>query len=132
MALTTNRHVALFIGENSVSPFLWPEIKKNAFANEMCSFSNELCGNTKIGPDKPAFDSLLRDHRSGYGFLAQEGRRMRLHDLRHAVASRLAEGQTSDQTIMALSGHMSRKMIQRIPAFGTKQSACQWRGSRWA
>ena len=37
----------------------------------------------------------------------------RLHDLRHTFVSRLAEGQTSDQTIMALSGHLSRKMMDR-------------------
>jgi integrase len=37
----------------------------------------------------------------------------RLHDLRHTFVSRLAEGQTSDQTIMALAGHLSRKMMER-------------------
>jgi integrase len=41
------------------------------------------------------------------------GLQCRLHDLRHAFVSRLAEGQTSDQTIMALAGHMSRKMMER-------------------
>ena len=37
----------------------------------------------------------------------------RLHDLRHTFVSRLAEGQTTDQTIMALAGHLSRKMMER-------------------
>jgi integrase len=37
----------------------------------------------------------------------------RLHDLRHTFVSRLAEAQTADQTIMALAGHMSRKMMER-------------------
>lgn len=37
----------------------------------------------------------------------------RLHDLRHTFVSRLAEGQAPDQTIMALAGHMSRKMMER-------------------
>jgi integrase len=37
----------------------------------------------------------------------------RLHDVRHTFVSRLAERQTSDQTVMALAGHMSRKMIER-------------------
>ncbi len=36
----------------------------------------------------------------------------RLHDLRHTFISRLADGQTSDQTVMALAGHMSRKMME--------------------
>jgi len=37
----------------------------------------------------------------------------RLHDLRHTFVSRLAEGQNADQTIMALAGHLSRKMMER-------------------
>lgn len=37
----------------------------------------------------------------------------RLHDLRHTFVSRLAENQNTDQTIMALSGHLSRKMMER-------------------
>jgi integrase len=37
----------------------------------------------------------------------------RLHDLRHTFVSRLAEAQTADHTIMALAGHMSRKMMER-------------------
>lgn len=37
----------------------------------------------------------------------------RLHDLRHTFVSRLADGQTADHTIMALAGHMSRKMMER-------------------
>jgi integrase len=38
----------------------------------------------------------------------------RLHDLQHTFVSKLADGQTSDQTVMALSGHMSRKMLERL------------------
>ena len=37
----------------------------------------------------------------------------RLHDLRHTFVSNLAERQNSDQTIMALAGHLSRKMMDR-------------------
>jgi hypothetical protein len=33
--------------------------------------------------------------------------------LRHTFVSRLAEGQNPDQTIMALAGHVSRKMMER-------------------
>jgi integrase len=36
---------------------------------------------------------------------------LRFHDLRHHVISRLAEGQTSDQTIMAIAGHVSPRML---------------------
>jgi integrase len=37
----------------------------------------------------------------------------RWHDMRHTFVSRMAEGQASDATIMALSGHLSRKMMER-------------------
>jgi integrase len=37
----------------------------------------------------------------------------RWHDMRHAFVSRMAEGQASDATIMALAGHLSRKMMER-------------------
>jgi integrase len=37
----------------------------------------------------------------------------RLHDLRHTFVSNLAERQNTDQTIMALAGHLSRKMMDR-------------------
>jgi integrase len=43
----------------------------------------------------------------------QAGVNCRLHDLRHTFVSRLAEAQNADQTIMALAGHMSRKMMER-------------------
>ena len=37
----------------------------------------------------------------------------RFHDLRHTFVSRLAESQSSDSTIMALAGHVSRAMMER-------------------
>jgi hypothetical protein len=37
----------------------------------------------------------------------------RWHDMRHTFVSKLATGHNSDATIMALSGHMSRKMLER-------------------
>jgi integrase len=37
----------------------------------------------------------------------------RWHDLRHSFVSTLAESQASDATIMALAGHLSRKMMER-------------------
>jgi integrase len=37
----------------------------------------------------------------------------RWHDLRHSFVSRVAESQASDSTIMALAGHLSRKMMER-------------------
>lgn len=37
----------------------------------------------------------------------------RWHDARHSFVSALAEGQASDTTIMALAGHVSKKMMER-------------------
>jgi integrase len=35
----------------------------------------------------------------------------RLHDLRHTFVSKLAEAQVADSTLMALTGHMSKRML---------------------
>jgi integrase len=37
----------------------------------------------------------------------------RWHDMRHCFVSHMAESQASDATIMALAGHLSRKMMER-------------------
>jgi len=36
----------------------------------------------------------------------------RFHDCRHHAITELAESQASDATIMALAGHVSRKMLE--------------------
>jgi Phage integrase family len=36
---------------------------------------------------------------------------LRFHDLRHPAITELAESQVSDQTIMAIAGHVSQKML---------------------
>ena len=46
-----------------------------------------------------------------YGFFLKVS--CRFHDLRHTFISRLAESQASDSTVMALAGHVSRKMMER-------------------
>jgi integrase len=38
---------------------------------------------------------------------------LRFHDLRHHAITELAESQASDQTIMAIAGHVSHKMLSR-------------------
>ena len=37
---------------------------------------------------------------------------IRFHDLRHCCITKLAESQASEQTIMAIAGHLSRKMVE--------------------
>ena len=43
----------------------------------------------------------------------RSGVQARWHDLRHTAISRMAEGQASDASIMAISGHLSRKMLEK-------------------
>jgi integrase len=40
------------------------------------------------------------------------GLKVRFHDLRHTAITKLAEGQASEQTIMAIAGHLSRTMLE--------------------
>ena len=44
---------------------------------------------------------------------SRTGVRCRLHDLRHTFATGLAERGTSESTMLALMGHMSRSMLER-------------------
>lgn len=44
--------------------------------------------------------------------LADAGLQIRFHDLRHCCITKLAESQASEQTIMAISGHLSRAMLE--------------------
>lgn len=37
---------------------------------------------------------------------------LRFHDLRHSAITKLSESQASDQTIMAIAGHLSREMLE--------------------
>jgi len=37
---------------------------------------------------------------------------LRFHDLRHTAITKLAESQVSDQTIMAIAGHVSQQMLE--------------------
>ena len=37
---------------------------------------------------------------------------LRFHDLRHTCITKLAEGQASEQTLMSIAGHLSRKMLE--------------------
>ena len=43
--------------------------------------------------------------------LNSPGAGLRFHDLRHHAITELAESQASDQTIMAIAGHVSPKML---------------------
>ncbi len=44
----------------------------------------------------------------------------RLHDLRHHFLTNLSETQTSDSTILAIAGHLNRKMLERYSHIRSK------------
>jgi integrase len=44
----------------------------------------------------------------------------RIHDLRHHFLTNLAETETSDSTILAIAGHLSRKMLERYSHIRSK------------
>jgi integrase len=64
---------------------------------------------------------------------------LRFHDLRHLAITELAESQVSDQTIMAIAGHVSQKTLARyshvrsearrqaVMALSAKQGEASWR-----
>jgi integrase len=37
---------------------------------------------------------------------------IRFHDLRHTCITKPSEGQASEQTLMSIAGHLSRKMLE--------------------
>ena len=67
------------------------------------------CENGHIDPTAPqkSWRSAWRSLRKAAGIPA-----LRFHDLRHHAITELAESQASDQTIMAIAGHVSRQMLE--------------------
>ena len=73
---------------------------------EHCVFP--ACENGKIDPAKPQ-----RSWRTAWRSLTKAAglSGLRFHDLRHHAITELAESQASDQTTMAIAGHVSAKML---------------------
>ncbi len=44
--------------------------------------------------------------------LKRAGLQLHFHNLRHACITKLAESQTSEQALMAIAGHLSRRRIE--------------------
>jgi integrase len=62
----------------------------------------------KIDPSRP-----IKSWRTAWRrALKQAGLTIRFHDLRHTCITKLAEGQASEQALMAIAGHVSRKMLE--------------------
>lgn len=75
----------------------------------------EAAGIEREHPDKERIDPSrpITSWRSAWrAALRRAGLKIRFHDLRHTCITKLAETQASEQTLMAIAGHMSRKMIE--------------------
>ncbi len=66
------------------------------------------CQNGMIDPMRP-----IKSWRSAWRSLTRAAglRGLRFHDMRHHAITELSESQTSDQTIMAIAGHVSPRML---------------------
>ena len=75
---------------------------------ELTHFVFPACENGKFDPSKPqkSWRSAWRSLRKAAGV------EIRFHDLRHHAITELAESQASDQTVMAIAGHVSREMLE--------------------
>jgi integrase len=67
------------------------------------------CENHIIDPTRPitSFRTAWRNATKTAGLAG-----LRFHDLRHTAITKLAESAASEQTIMAIAGHVSRKMLE--------------------
>ena len=74
-------------------------------------------GKKVIGYNVTAYDPTkpMKSWRSAWRTLTDNAglKGFRFHDLRHCAITQLAESDTSDSTIMAIAGHVSRRMLER-------------------
>ena len=77
--------------------------------------SCEAAGIEREHPDLERIDASrpIKSWRSAWrAALKRADLQLRFHDLRHTCITKLAEGQGSEQTLMAIAGHVSRKMLE--------------------
>ncbi len=94
----------------------WPDAKPedHTFPKEKLVFKGEgapekgIMTAYAVDPSKP----LGAWKRAWITAKKQAGVECRIHDLRHHFISALAQTQTPDATIQAISGHLSRKMLE--------------------
>jgi integrase len=67
-----------------------------------------FCENKRMDPTRPAGGWRTAWRHA----LKRAGFHCRFHDLRVTCITKLAESQASDMTIMAIAGHVSRKMLE--------------------
>ena len=75
----------------------------------------EAAGIERKNPDKERIDPSrpIKSWRSAWrAALKRASLQIRFHDLRHTCVTKLAESQASEHTLMAIAGHVSRRMIE--------------------
>ena len=89
----------------------FPEAKPGDFIFPAC----EGAGIEREHPDVERIDASrpIKSWRSAWRrALKDAGLSLRFHDLRHTCITKLAEGRASEQTLMSIAGHLSRKMLE--------------------
>jgi integrase len=85
------------------------ERAKTIGGDEPQFFVFPACENNRIDPAR-----AQQSWRSAWRALRKKAglQELRFHDLRHHAITELAESQASDQTVMAIAGHVSREMLE--------------------
>jgi integrase len=89
----------------------FPEAKPEEYMFPSC----EAAGIEREHPDTERIDPSrpITSWRSAWRRALNDAElSIRFHDLRHTCITKLAEGQASEQTLMSIAGHLSRKMIE--------------------
>ena len=77
-------------------------------ACEAAGIEREHPDRERIDPPRP-----IKSWRSAWRAALKRAKlQVRFHDLRHTCITKLAESQASEQTLMAIAGHVSRSMIE--------------------
>lgn len=94
-----------------LSRFPAADLEAFVFPSHQIGFAGDNCGPLIYAVD---FRKPLRECKSAwYRALRQTGLKYRWHDLRHTFITRLLENpNNSEETVRALAGHVSRKMME--------------------
>jgi len=93
-------------------------VGQSVSASEVEDYVFPACEDARIdtaNPDESKIDASrpMKGWRTAWRrALKDAGLNIRFHDLRHTCITKLAEGQASEQTLMSIAGHLSRKMLE--------------------
>jgi integrase len=89
----------------------FPDAKQEDYVFPACEDARLDCRKPNLSNVDPACP--IKSWRTAWRrALTDAGLQMRFHDLRHCCITKLSESQASEQTIMAIAGHLSRTMLE--------------------